>query len=232
MTTTELLVFFAIAMLAIALLAIAVDWVGKPIRRRFMPKMYRFPEELGHAAPVDPSLTGWSDQYFVIPDELTTTGGHLLEWPDIDDVMLDDEVELVSPTIPEPAPAPFDYAADGDDELPSDEADAASALPERGLGWQRGQYVYNLVGNGSEPSADIVRTRFWKNVSATDYAAVFGAVNVDRMSRGRPPRRRNPRTQRDESMRLAIASFEEVGGRPPKPAWPTVEIDPFDPSTP
>jgi len=228
MTTTELLVFFAIAMLAIALLAIAVDWVGRPIRRRFIPKMYRFPEELGSEPPVDPSLTGWSDQYFVVPEGLTNTNGHVLDWPDVNAAALDEDSEV--PVAVAADAAPFDFAAEDSSarEVEAPESDQPdSGLPERALGWQRGKYVYNLVGNGAAPSADIIRTRFWKNVSGTDYAAIFGVENCERMSKGKAPTRRNPRTHEDESMQLTIMSFEEAEGRPPQPRWPSVEIDPF-----
>ncbi len=222
MTTTELLVFFAVAMLAIAVLAIAVDWVAKPIRRRFIPKMYRFPEELGRQAPPpDPSLTGWSDQYFVIPDELVSTNGHVLDWPNLEAIELDDDGVEPPGVAYDSDDVPFDYVhehGDGED---------GGGLPHRALGWQRGQYVYNLIGNGSEPSVEIVRTRFWKNVSSTEHAGVFGAHNVARMSRGRPPKRRNPRTGRDESMQLVVEGYLEAQGRPPRPRWPDDEVDPF-----
>ncbi len=221
MTTTELLVFFAVTMLAIAILAIALDWIGKPIRRRFIPKMYRFPEELGREPPPDPSLTSWSDQYFVIPDELVNTNGHELDWPAIGAIELDDDDVAPSIDVGEADGAPFDYPRERTD------GERDGELPHRALGWQRGQYVYNLIGNGSEPSDEIVRTRFWKNVSSTEHAAVFGADNVERMSRGRPPRRRNPRTGREESMQLVVEGFAEAQGRPPRPQWPDVEIDPF-----
>ncbi len=197
--------------------------------------MYRFPEELGRTAPVDPSLTSSSDQYFVIPDEHLNTNGHVLDWPMINAIDLDDADDedadgpafLVSDADGTPIDyAPRSFPRAGDDAGDAGDGDGGG-LPHRGLGWQRGQYVYNLIGNGSEPSNEIVRTRFWKNVSSTEHAAVFGGENVERMSRGRPPRRRNPRTGREESMQLVVEGFVEAQGRPPRPQWPHIEIDPY-----
>lgn len=46
MTSTGLVVVFAALMGVLALLAIAVDWIGKPIRnRKFQPRIYRYDDE-------------------------------------------------------------------------------------------------------------------------------------------------------------------------------------------
>lgn len=47
MQTFELLIVFAALMAVIALVAIAIDWVGRPLRnRRFIPRIYRYDDEV------------------------------------------------------------------------------------------------------------------------------------------------------------------------------------------
>lgn len=47
MRTFELLIVFAALMAVIALVAIAIDWVGRPLRnRRFIPRIYRYEDEV------------------------------------------------------------------------------------------------------------------------------------------------------------------------------------------
>lgn len=70
MDSGELLLVFAALMLVISMLAIGVDWVGKPLRhRRFAPRIYRYPDELA-VTDLDPSRTGFSDDAFVLPQAL------------------------------------------------------------------------------------------------------------------------------------------------------------------
>lgn len=123
-------------------------------------------------------------------------------------------------TDPIPAPTPESDA--------SEPIDAADRQPSgRANGWQPGDYVFNLTGEGREPSPSTVRTRYWKNVAATAGAAIFGASNMDRLVRGKPPQRRNPRTGKTESMHLPTVGYHDNDGEIPVPAWPTTEIDPF-----
>lgn len=67
MTPPETYVAFGAVMLLIALLAVAIDWFGKPLRhRKFVPKMYRYPDERrARRAPDRP--TPWSDAALVLP---------------------------------------------------------------------------------------------------------------------------------------------------------------------
>lgn len=47
MRTVELMIVFGALMAIVAVVAIAIDWVGKPMRgRRFIPRVYRFDDEL------------------------------------------------------------------------------------------------------------------------------------------------------------------------------------------
>ena len=67
MSSSETYIAFAAIMLVIALLAVAIDWFGKPLRhRKFVPKIYRFPDErVPRRAPQ--RLTPWSDAALVLP---------------------------------------------------------------------------------------------------------------------------------------------------------------------
>lgn len=53
-------------MAVIAMLGVAVDWVGKPMRnRRFTPRIYRYADE--HLIEVDPGRTAFSADQFELP---------------------------------------------------------------------------------------------------------------------------------------------------------------------
>lgn len=66
MGTGELLAVFAALMAVIAMLGIAVDWVGKPMRsRKFTPRIYRYEDE--HLVEVDPGRTPYSSAQFELP---------------------------------------------------------------------------------------------------------------------------------------------------------------------
>lgn len=67
MSSPETYIAFAAVMLVIALLGVAIDWFGKPLRhRKFVPKMYRFPDErVPRRAPA--RSTPWSDSALVLP---------------------------------------------------------------------------------------------------------------------------------------------------------------------
>jgi len=66
MGTGELLTVFAALMAVIAMLGVAVDWVGKPMRnRRFTPRIYRYADE--HLVEVDPGRTAFSGSEFELP---------------------------------------------------------------------------------------------------------------------------------------------------------------------
>lgn len=103
----------------------------------------------------------------------------------------------------------------------------APALPDRSQGWSPGQFVFNLTRSGDEPSAVVVKRRFWKNVSMSDHRGAFGQSNEVRLAEGKTPIRSNPRTGQKESMQLIGTDFLDGAGRPPRPAWPGDATDPF-----
>jgi len=66
MGTGELLTVFAALMAVIAMVGVALDWVGKPMRnRRFTPRIYRYADE--HLVEVDPGRTEFSAAAFELP---------------------------------------------------------------------------------------------------------------------------------------------------------------------
>jgi len=103
----------------------------------------------------------------------------------------------------------------------------AAAVPARARGWKPGDYVFNFTKAGDEPAPDTVRSRYWKNVASTAGTAMFGSSNTQRMSSGKPPERRNPRTGKIEIMRLPKVGYTDAGGATPVPEWPLVGLDPF-----
>ena len=141
----------------------------------------------------------------------------------------------VEPAAPEADGTASDETSDDTDDTvdAGDAADAGTDDPRptgadgRTIGWHPGDYVFNLTGEGREPSPSTIRTRFWKNVGATAGASIFGESNMERLLRGKPPQRRNPRTRKMESMHLPTVGYHDNDGELPVPAWPTSEPDPF-----
>lgn len=252
MDSPTLFFAFGAVMLVVALLGVAVDWFGKPLRhRRFVPKVYRFPDER-QPRHSQVRRTEWSESSLVLPVVEAPDEG-LVRYPDprlrhqglptpaavIDAGPPTIQVPVVDLDEPsQPFSAPIepssidgivtleDIAGDDAALIDTDAADESEAA-EREVGWKTGQYVFNLKPDGEPPSAATVRTRYWKNVAATPGAAIFGDANLDRMRTGKAPQRLNHRTGRREIMRLSSAQWSDADDTTPIPAWPVSEIDPF-----
>ena len=257
MDSPALFLAFGAAMLVVALLGVAVDWFGKPLRhRRFVPKIYRFPDE---RQPRHSQIrrTDWSDSSLVLP-VVESSNERLVRYPDprlrhqglptptpavdagpptiqVPVVDLDaDEQPFTAPVEPSSIDGIVtleDIAGDDADVVDTHTDPEAEATPpadhDRPQGWQTGQYVFNLTPDGREPSATTVRTRYWKNVAATPGASIFGDGNLERMKTGKAPQRLNHRTGKQETMRLPSVQWSDADGTTPVPAWPANEIDPF-----
>jgi len=66
MSPNQLLAIFAALMIVLAVLAIAVDWLGKPLKnRRFIPRIYRYPDE--KLVEFDPGRTAFSQGQLMLP---------------------------------------------------------------------------------------------------------------------------------------------------------------------
>jgi filamentous hemagglutinin len=92
-----------------------------------------------------------------------------------------------------------------------------SEIPNR---WKPGDDVYNPTRNG-HPSEQTVRRREWMNEAQNPNRDDYTPTDFDRMKKGKPPERINPRTGERESMER---SHEPVpkrdGGKQTQPRWP------------
>lgn len=227
------LTFAIVMLLLVPAVAIAIDWFGKPIKRRFIPKMYRYPDERRpRAEAIRP--TAWSEATFVLPltPELSADFAERQRRLEAKNAI----AELVDETFNRQGTAVVVGPVFDQDDAPIVDVTVETArVPalvgpaiERRVGWQVGDYIYNLTIDGREPSAATVRGRYWRNVAAAESAQrIFGSSNLERMAGGKPPRRRNPRNGRIETMVLPTATFDEGAGAAPVPYWPGNEIDPF-----
>lgn len=240
MSSTGTFLAFGTVMLVVALLGVAIDWFGKPMRhRKFIPKIYRYPDERHRRPPAGPILESSAPFQAAATPVLPARSASGARAIDLDEV-----ATPIAPAPFEPAPGPQSdagpTAAPSFDDLEVDiDADRAPTLITvedlaqvgdaggRAQGWSAGGDVYNLTASGNEPSPSTVRARYWRNVGAAPGAAMFGAENVRRMSEGKAPRRRNARSGKSESMRLPSVDYIDSGGKTPVPSWPETSIDPF-----
>lgn len=80
MDSPTLFLAFGAVMLIAALLGVAIDWFGKPLRhRRFVPKVYRFPDER-QPRHSQVRRTEWSDASLVLP--VVESPPELIRYPD------------------------------------------------------------------------------------------------------------------------------------------------------
>lgn len=255
MNTFELLIVFAAFMAVIALVAIAIDWVGRPLRnRRFIPRIYRYDDEIldvpfdqpvampvGAAAPVavaavpvpvavvpmaGPPVLAPTDAE---PAPVTGAPGHAA-------------AELAPGFLSEPAPqaAPptreafTATVAEDDSETVFDTGSRrrgiASTVPvAAAAAWNPGMALDARVGD-RKPTVSVKAERFWKDTAAhLGEHSHFDERSRELMREGKPPRRRNPRTGDVEAMELvglrAAARRGDVRMR-----WPDDAVDPWSAS--
>jgi hypothetical protein len=100
--------------------------------------------------------------------------------------------------------------------------------------WSRGEAIDKPLPDGSSPSWDVVRGRYWKNrYEASEGTGEFSAANLERMRRGSAPVDYNPRTGVFEERELHHVVGQQYGGpnaplnlRELTPDW-HAEVDPF-----
>ena len=79
--------------------------------------------------------------------------------------------------------------------------------------WKRGEAIDKPMPDGSPPSWDTVRSRYWKNRwQASRNTNEFSKQNLDRMRRGAAPKDYNPRTGQFESRQLHHVVPQRAGG--------------------
>ena len=251
MSSPETFLAFGAIMLIIALIGVAIDWFGTPLRhRKFIPKAYKFPDERLYRSDVFS---------FERRTDIQTSTEHLegSKYRDVIAVAEPENVQTASSANGDSNEAIVEISEISKGEVKSPvksgvgeetiirasefiigaEAESAksSEAPEfeaatagiRLQGWSPGDDIYNLTKSGSEPTPSTVRSRFWKNVGVSSGAIIFGANNVERLRDGKPPQRRNPRTSKYETMKVHLLSYEDGHGRTPIPNWPNSSVDPF-----
>ena len=247
MSSPETFLAYGAIMLIIALVGVAIDWFGKPLRhRKFIPKAFKFPDERQFRSEIFNTKPAVTSPGMVNRSEIQNNE-QLLQQENSqrsEAVLLkespDKEASWGSVRDLGPAQESSERPNNGKPTESTLKDDAKSSLPEEsslapnqtGLirlqGWSPGGYIYNLKQNGTEPSPSTVRVRFWKNVGVAAGSALFGSKNVARLRDGKPPLRHNPRTGKIETMKVFLLSYEEGKGATPIPHWPTNTIDPFE----
>ena len=251
MSSPETFLAFGAIMLIIALIGVAIDWFGTPLRhRKFIPKAYKFPDERLFLSDVFSSerrtgiqastehLEGskYRDVIAVAePENVQTASSANGDSNEaIVEISESSKGEVKSPvksgvgeeTIVRASEFIIGAEAESAKSSEAPEFEAATA-GIRLQGWSPGDDIYNLTKSGSEPTPSTVRSRFWKNVGVSPGAIIFGTSNVERLRDGKPPRRRNPRTSKYETMKVHLLSYEDGHGRTPIPNWPNSSVDPF-----
>jgi hypothetical protein len=78
--------------------------------------------------------------------------------------------------------------------------------------WARGDAIDKPMPDGSAPSWDVVRSRYWKNRSEAAASGEFSQANLERMRRGTAPQDYNSRTGQWESRELHHVDPQRNGG--------------------
>ena len=251
MSSPETFLAFAAIMLIIALIGVAIDWFGTPLRhRKFIPKAYKFPDERLFRSDVFSSArridietrtehlegSNYRDVIAVTEPENVQTESSANE--DFNEAIVDiSESSKGEVKLPAKSSAGEETIDRGSELMIGAESESAKSSEEpefetttagiRLRGWSPGDDIYNLTKSGSEPTPSTVRSRFWKNVGVSPGAIIFGTSNVERLRDGKPPQRRNPRTSKYETMKVHLLSYEDGHGRTPIPNWPNSSVDPF-----
>ncbi|MXZ85922.1 MAG: hypothetical protein F4Z02_09740 [Acidimicrobiia bacterium] len=204
MSSVAVFFVFLLIMLALATLAIILDWMGKPIRRSFRPRTTGTPAWVMVDAPVPPES----------PDTSTmpSAGRDLLELP-AESAAIEQPEAASEPSAEYPALNPAPHP-----EEPS------SSGP-----WQAGDSIFKLTPRGTPPSITAVRRRYWKNLSERPSSAVFGEDNRTLMAVGQAPQRFNPRNGAIEELSLpeSMLRYCWAARRRPTPTWDDQGLDPF-----
>ncbi|WP_419919621.1 hypothetical protein [Candidatus Poriferisocius sp.] len=204
---------FLLIMLALATLAIILDWIGKPIRRSFRPRTSGTPGWLMVGTPM-----AGPDPAFLPPQRPDT---HSEEPP----------AELPSNQPAGASAGPLPTRADTYPGPFPDQADTSPGVRSEVPGpWQAGDSIFKLTPRGTTPSITAVRRRYWKNLSERRASVVFGEANRELMAIGQAPQRFNPRTGTIEELSLPEPMLRHcwTTNRRPVPTWGDEGVDPFD----
>ena len=204
MSSVAVFFVFLLIMLALATLAIILDWMGKPIRRSFRPRTTGTPAWVIVDAPVPPESPETASAPIPV--------GDLLE-PPAEPAAIQQREAPSGPPAEQPALNP----------APQPEEPSSSGP------WQAGDSIFKLTPRGTPPSITAVRRRYWKNLSERPSSAVFGEDNRTLMAVGQAPQRFNPRTGAIEELSLpeSMLRYCWAAKRRPTPTWDDQGLDPF-----
>ncbi|WP_419928522.1 hypothetical protein [Candidatus Poriferisocius sp.] len=204
MSSVAVFFVFLLIMLALATLAIILDWMGKPIRRSFRPRTTGTPAWVMVDAPVPPESSDTAT--------MPSAGRDLLELP-AESAAIEQPEAASEPSAEYPALNP----------APQPEEPSSSGP------WQAGDSIFKLTPRGTPPSITAVRRRYWKNLSERPSSAVFGEDNRTLMAVGQAPQRFNPRTGAIEELSLpeSMLRYCWAAKRRPTPTWDDQGLDPF-----
>ncbi len=204
---------FLLIMLALAALAIILDWMGKPIRRSFRPRTSGTPAWLIPEQPITRTPNAVQAIADASPQPDTTT---------LSKLPAATLAQQVNTTIA-PPPSPQNET------VPETSTYAAAEVAVLQRPWQPGDSVFRLTPRGTPPSVATVRRRYWKNLSERPSAVLFGAENKALMSIGQAPQRFNPRTESREELQLPeeMLRFCWATKRRPTPTWGDQGFDPY-----
>ena len=209
MSTVAAFFVFLLIMLALATLAIILDWMAMPIRRTFRPRTTGTPAWLAVDTPAPPESLDTArpgSQPMGTPPEIPAESA-AIEQPDVP----------VAPLPEKPAEYPALNPA-------PQQQDPPSSGP-----WQAGDSIFKLTPRGTPPSITAVRRRYWKNLSERRSSALFGEDNRTLMAVGQAPQRFNPRTGTIEDLSLPepMLRYCWATKRKPSPTWGDIGLDPF-----
>lgn len=258
MDTFELLIVFAALIAVIALVAIAIDWVGRPLKnRRFIPRIYRYDDEIvpeyespmanvavpqGVPAPVAVAPPPVLPPPMHHPPVVATIPAELAPRPPAAAPAA--PASAAAPVVPaasaSPTAAPVAGSAfsgqidDGETTLPNTRTGRSDGIAETvadaGVDtWMPGMPLDTRAGD-SKPTMAVKAERFWRAIAANvSSPSHFDEADLARMHAGRAPTRRNPRTGETEAMELV--GLRSASHRSDvRMMWPDPTVDPWSAS--
>lgn len=250
MSADRVVFWMIVGWIALVAVLIFLDWLGNPDRGSFRPKgdrelpnrrlrrVERIRRRLENDAAVRAALRdaygassmrlSWSDEKEsrarALDDALVVQD--LDERIGVVDVgsrevrVAIDHTRAVGDPLPNPEERPPGPQPDPDRPGDGDAPDAAPPA-DRPVGWTVGVDPLALTRKGTEPSPSTVRQRVWKNLGQR---AGWDDANIERLQAGKPPRRHNPITGKDE--RGIVDTHTGTA------SWGSEPIDPFAPADP
>lgn len=250
MRTLELMIVFGALMAILAVVAIAIDWVGRPLRGRpFISRMYRYDDELAPGAPVGVGAAINSGQPgaarlppivlpppaalappapMLAPGTAPPANGSTSAFSDSVFAPPDTAARGI-PKVTVAAETPDNPDAAWDELIAENPTAGVPQVKDNAdvavLQWQPGMALDATIRDHRPTSLDKAE-RYWKSKAASTHPTHFDRIQVQRMSEGRAPQRLNPLTSLTESLELAdIRSASHVDDV--RAQWPGYSVDPW-----